>query len=50
MSIVSTGTAAQVVFGLFISMLFTKLYTYFAPLREDEDDALQELAQYQVTD
>jgi hypothetical protein len=42
------GSAAQVVFGILIAVAFMKLYGYFNPLVEDDDDFLQELAQYQV--
>ena len=43
-----SGSPSQIVFGIFIAVVYIKLYGYFAPYESDEDDFLQELAQYQV--
>jgi hypothetical protein len=43
-----SGSPSQIVFGIFIAVVYIKLYGYFAPYENDEDDFLQELAQYQV--
>jgi hypothetical protein len=47
-SVVAVGSPGQIVFGIFIAVLFVKLYGYFAPYKSDENDFLQEVAQYQV--
>jgi hypothetical protein len=72
-SVVGTGSGSQIVFGIFIAILFIKLYSYYQPyvqvrtistialfvqpftlklpsrsLQQDDDDFLQEVAQYQV--
>jgi hypothetical protein len=44
--IISTGSPAQLVFGIFVSVVYIKLYGYFQPYAENEDDFLQEFAQY----
>ena len=38
----------QVVGAIFMSVIFMKLYGYYAPYEQDADDVLQEIAQYQV--
>lgn len=38
----------QIVFGIFIALLFMKLYAFFQPYIDDRHDELQEIAQYQV--
>lgn len=48
MSVTSTGSAGQVVFGIAVSVVFMKLYAYFEPFNENKDNILQEIAQYQV--
>jgi hypothetical protein len=47
-SIVATGSPAQIVFGIFVAVVYIKLYAYFLPYKNSEDDFLQELAQYQI--
>jgi hypothetical protein len=42
------GSPAQIVFGIFVAMVFMKLYAYFEPYVNDDDDFLQEMAQYQI--
>ena len=34
--------------GLLVGLLFIKLYGYYAPLTNDDDDAIQETAQYSI--
>jgi hypothetical protein len=36
------------VFGVFVAVIYIKLYGYFHPYAHDEDDFLQEMAQYQI--
>jgi hypothetical protein len=36
------------VFGIFIALLFMKLYAFYQPYADDRHDELQEIAQYQV--
>jgi magnesium-transporting ATPase (P-type) len=36
------------VFGIFLAMIYMKLYAYYQPYDNSEDDFLQELAQYQI--
>ena len=47
-SVVGTGSAAQIVFGIIIAIVYVKLYGYFQPYELDEHDIMQEVAQYQV--
>jgi hypothetical protein len=47
-SVVSNGSTAQIVFGIFIAIAYMKLYAYFSPFLEGKDNMLQEMAQYQV--
>jgi hypothetical protein len=42
------GSNAQIVYGVFIAVVFIKLYSYYRPFKELGDDSLQELALYQV--
>jgi hypothetical protein len=42
------GSTAQIIFGILVAVMYMKLYGYFAPMLEPQDDFLQELAQYQV--
>ena len=42
------GSAAQIVWGIFISLVYIKLYGYYRPFKNLDDDILQEMAQYQV--
>jgi hypothetical protein len=42
------GSPGQIVFALFIALVYIKLYSAYAPYQEDDDDFLQEMAQYQV--
>jgi hypothetical protein len=39
---------AQVVFGIFVAVVYMKVYGYFRPYAHDEDDFLQEMAQYLI--
>jgi hypothetical protein len=34
--------------GIFIAVVYIKLYGFFCPFKEDDDDILQEMAQFQV--
>ena len=43
-----TGSSAQIVCGIFIAVVYIKLYGFFCPFKEDDDDVLQEMAQFQV--
>ena len=43
MSIVATGSGAQIVFGLAVSMVFMKLYAYCLPFKEFDNNVLQEV-------
>lgn len=47
-SIIADGEIMQIVFGAFIALIFMKLYGMYAPFLKDDDDALQELSQYQI--
>jgi len=47
-SIVDAGNPDQIIFGIFMSVCFMKLYAYFQPFADKKDDMLQELAQYQI--
>jgi len=47
-SVVSNGSTAQIVFGIFVAIAYMKLYAYFSPFLEGKDNMLQEMAQYQV--
>ena len=47
-SVVSNGSTAQIVFGIFVAIAYMKLYAYFSPFLEEKDNVLQEMAQYQV--
>lgn len=42
------GSSAQIVCGIFIAVLYIKLYSFFGPYKEVDDDVLQEMTQYQV--
>ena len=43
MSIVATGSGAQIVFGLAVAMVFMKLYAYYLPFKEFDNNVLQEV-------
>ena len=43
MSIVATGSGAQIVFGLAVAMVFMKLYAYCLPFKEFDNNVLQEV-------
>ena len=45
MSIVATGSGAQIVFGLAVSMVFMKLYAYYLPFKEFDNNVLQEVGE-----
>ena len=47
-SVVGTGSAAQVVFGIVVAIVYVKLYGHYQPYELDEHDVMQEVAQYQV--
>ena len=47
-SVVSTGSSLQIIFGIFVAVAFMKLYAFFQPFELDRHDTLQEVAQYQV--
>ena len=42
------GSAGQIVCGIFIAVVYLKLYGYYGPFKKDDDDVLQEMAQFQV--
>jgi ABC-type glycerol-3-phosphate transport system permease component len=42
------GSSAQIVCGIFIALVYIKLYGSFRPYKKDDDDVLQEMAQFQV--
>ena len=46
--LVGDGSAAQVVVALFICLFSIKVYSYYKPFVEDEDDVLAEIAQWQL--
>jgi hypothetical protein len=48
LSVVAAGSSAQIVFGIVVAVIFIKLYGYYAPYVEDDDDFIQELSQYQI--
>jgi hypothetical protein len=48
LSVVVAGSSTQIVFGIILAVIFIKLYGYYAPYVEDEDDFVQELSQYQI--
>ena len=41
LSIVTNGSAEQIVFGIFVAVCFMKLYGYFQPFVDDHNDTLQ---------
>jgi len=43
LSIVATGSGAQIAFGLAVSMVFMKLYAYCLPFKEYDNNVLQEV-------
>ena len=47
-SVTSPGTVEQIIFGIFLSLIFAALYAHFKPFMDDKLDWLQEIAQYQV--
>ena len=47
-SVVEPGDNPQIVFGIFIALVYMKLYAYCQPFVRYEDDVLQEMAQYQI--
>jgi hypothetical protein len=47
-SVIAEGEIMQIVFGAFVAIIFMKLYGLYAPFLKDDDDALQELSQYQI--
>ncbi len=49
LSVIYTGTNLQVIVGILMAVLFMKLYSDFGPYIKDQDDLLQEIAQYQVS-
>lgn len=48
LSVCGEGSGFQIVIGIFIAIIFVKLYALYSPYVDDEDDYLQELAQYQI--
>ena len=42
-SIVSPGSAAQIVFGIVVELLFMKLYSYCRPFKEHDDNTMQKV-------
>ena len=46
--LLSVGSASQIVCGIFIAVVYIKLYGYYGPFVNDDDDILQEMAQFQV--
>ena len=48
LSVVAVGSNLQIIFGILIALLFIKLYGYYQPYERDDDDLLQEVAQYQI--
>jgi hypothetical protein len=42
------GSSGQIVCGIFIALVYIKLYGYYGPFKKDDDDVLQEMAQFQV--
>jgi hypothetical protein len=42
------GSSGQIVCGIFIAVMYIKLYGYYGPFKKDDDDVLQEMAQFQV--
>jgi hypothetical protein len=42
------GSSGQIVCGIFIAVVYIKLYGYYGPFKKDDDDVLQEMAQFQV--
>ena len=43
MSIVATGSGAQIVFGIAVAMVFMKLYAYCLPFKDYDNNVLQEV-------
>jgi hypothetical protein len=48
LSIVNAGTSGQVVFGILLSVLYMKVYSYYQPYLLDESSIIAELSQYQI--
>lgn len=48
LSVCGEGSGFQIVIGILIAITFVKLYAFYSPYVDDEDDNLQELAQYQI--
>ena len=44
----NTSANLQIVGSIVMSVVFMKLYGFYAPYEDDSDDMLQEMAQYQV--
>ena len=47
-SVAGPGTVSQIIFGIFLSLVFASLYAHFQPFMDKKLDWLQEVAQYQV--
>ena len=41
LSVVSTGSSVQIVFGIAIALVYMKLYGYYQPYDLDEHDVMQ---------
>ncbi|KAJ1440874.1 hypothetical protein B484DRAFT_427284 [Ochromonadaceae sp. CCMP2298] len=48
LSVLGTGSAAQAVLACLLGLLYIKLYGYFAPYVEREDDIVAEVGQFQI--
>lgn len=48
LSIIATGTTSQSVFSVVLAIGFVKLYGFYAPYVEDDDDIMAETGQYQI--
>ncbi len=48
LSILAPGSSKQNVFGIVLTFLFTKLYGFYQPYLEDNDDLLADLGQVQI--
>jgi len=42
-SVVNTGSGAQIVFGIAVAMVFMKLYAYYLPFKDHNNNVLQEV-------
>lgn len=48
LSVAGEGTSGQVVFGILLAVLYTKIYGYYQPYELQETSVVAELAQYQI--